>query len=88
MGKNLSFSEWSNQWLTSSGVTTLQPIVEYNEDSSIKSFYIKQLVDPYGANRLRKSMFDIGVYDKDYKLHVISNVVISDKKEMNQLKES
>ena len=79
MGKNLTFSDWSNQWLTSSGVNTLQPIVEYNEDGSIKALSIKQLADPFGANRLRRSMLDIGVYDSEFKLHVISDVVISEK---------
>lgn len=40
MGLNFSFSEWSNQWLTSSGVNTLKPIVQYNNDSSISDLKV------------------------------------------------
>jgi hypothetical protein len=32
-------------------------------------------------------MLDIGVYDKDYKLHVISDVIVSEKREMNKIRE-
>lgn len=83
MGEHFDFKEWCNSWLKTSGVNTLQPIIEYNSDGSIKSFEILQHVDPFGANRLRKSKMDIGFYDKDHKLHVLSDFVVSDERELN-----
>ena len=34
-------------------------------------------------NRLRKSKIDIAFYDNDYKIHVLRDFVISDKKHFN-----
>jgi hypothetical protein len=77
MGANYKFKDWSDSWLTTSGVNTLVPLVKYASDESIESLEIKQLVDPIGVNRLRKSKIDVGIYDKDYNLHLIPDVVIS-----------
>jgi hypothetical protein len=41
MGENFDFKAWCDSWLVSSGVNTLEPVVEYNNDESIKSFTIK-----------------------------------------------
>lgn len=82
MGNNFMFTEWSNQWLTSSGVNTLIPVIDYNNDNSLRNIRIKQKIDPFGDNRLRKSKIDIGIYDNDYKLHVLKDVVISEKLNM------
>jgi len=41
------------------------------------------LIDPAGNNRLRKSKIDIGIYDNDYKLHMIKDFVLSDLNETN-----
>ncbi len=41
MGDDFNFTEWSDSWLTTSGVNILEPIVEYNDDQSIKSFAIQ-----------------------------------------------
>jgi len=46
---------------------------------------IKQLVDPAGHNRLRKSKIDIGVYDQNYKRHLIKDFVLSDTTPSNAL---
>ena len=79
MGPNYKFKEWSDSWLMTSGVNTLVPNVKYGADESIEGLEIKQLVDPVGNNKLRKSKIDVGIYDKDYNLHLIPDVVLSQK---------
>jgi len=54
MGDDFIFLEWCDQWLKTSGVNILEPIVEYNPDFSIKSLHLKQTCDLRGKNRLRK----------------------------------
>lgn len=41
MGEDFVFLEWCDQWLKTSGVNILEPIVEYNADFSIKSLQLK-----------------------------------------------
>lgn len=41
MGEDFHFTEWCDSWLKTSGVNILEPVVEYNEDGSIKSFAIQ-----------------------------------------------
>jgi len=41
MGKDFNLKEWSNQWLLSSGVNTLEPIAVYNPNESIQSLAIQ-----------------------------------------------
>ena len=41
MGANYKFKDWSDSWLTTSGVNTLVPIVKYAQDESIESIEIK-----------------------------------------------
>lgn len=73
MGKLFKFTEWCDQWLKNSGVNTLEPQVTYGSNNSLSSIKIQQFIDPAGKNRLRKSKIDIGIYDQDYKLHVIKD---------------
>ena len=40
MGVDFDFNEWCEIWLTTSGINIIEPIVEYNEDSSIKKLVI------------------------------------------------
>ena len=42
MGADFNLSNWCDTWLKSSGVNILEPIVEFNEDGSLKSLKIKQ----------------------------------------------
>lgn len=37
------------------------------------------MIDPTGVNRLRQSKIDIGIYDFEYNLHLLSDVVVTDK---------
>jgi len=41
MGEDFSFEEWSETWLKTSGVNILEPVLEYSDDFSVKSFAIK-----------------------------------------------
>lgn len=54
MGNDFDFKEWSDTWLFTSGLNILEPLVEYNEDFSVKSFVIKQTCDLRGQNIIRK----------------------------------
>lgn len=83
MGEDFNFTEWCDSWLKSSGVNILEPVVEYNDDSSVKTFSIRQLNDLRGKNRLRKQKLNVGFYDQDMKLHEIKGIVISDKEALN-----
>lgn len=83
MGTNFKFKEWCDQWLKTSGVNTLEPQVVLNQNMSLSSLSITQLVDAAGQNRLRKSKIDIGVYDQNYNLHLIQDFVLSDTNSTN-----
>jgi aminopeptidase N len=85
MGENFNFKEWCDEWLKTSGVDTLVPQVELNANKSLVHLTIKQIVDPAGHNRLRKSKIDIGIYDKDYKRYLIKDFVISDTVQSNSV---
>ena len=85
MGEDFNFTEWCDTWLTTSGVNVLEPVVEYNDDQSVKSFAIKQTCDLRGKNRLRKQKLDVAFYDESLTAHVIRDVVISEKEQLNPL---
>lgn len=83
MGDDFNFTDWCDTWLKSSGVNILEPEVDFNEDSSIKTLSIKQSCDLRGKNRLRKQKINLAVYDNDMVPHVIMDVVLSDKDAVN-----
>lgn len=41
LGENFNFKEWCEQWLKTSGANVLEPLIEWNADSSIKSLVLK-----------------------------------------------
>jgi hypothetical protein len=41
MGEDFDLIAWCDSWLATSGVNILEPVVEYNENGSIKSLAIK-----------------------------------------------
>lgn len=65
LGEGFSLNEWCDSWLTTSGVNILEPIVELNENGSVKSLKIKQSCDLRGKNILRKQKIDIAFYDSN-----------------------
>jgi aminopeptidase N len=79
MGEDFSFNEWSETWLKTSGVNVLEPVLEYNDDFSVKSFGIKQTCDLRGQNRIRKMKLNAVFYDSDFKAHESKNIILSDK---------
>lgn len=86
MGENFNFKEWCETWLKTSGANVLEPIVEWNEDSSIKSLVIKQKNHIRGKNRLRLHKLNIALIHGDNNdVHVIKDVIISDKDELNTI---
>jgi len=86
MGDDFNFLEWCDQWLKTAGVNILEPVVEYNEDFSIKSLSLKQTCDLRGKNRLRKQKLHIALYHgDDSEPHIIKDVIISDREELNKI---
>ena len=86
MGQKFEFKQWCDQWLKNSGVNTLEPQVELHANKSLAQLKIKQLIDPAGDNRLRKSKIDIGIYDNNYNVHLIKDFVLSDTEPINTVK--
>jgi aminopeptidase N len=85
MGDDFNFSEWCESWLQTSGVNVLEPLVEYNPDSSVKSFAIKQSCDLRGKNQLRMQKLNVAFYDSDMKPHLAKDIIISDKTAVTQV---
>ena len=83
MGDDFNFTDWCDTWLKTSGVNILEPVVEYNDDFSVKSFAIKQLCDLRGQNKLRKQKLNVAFYDSEFKAHEIKDIVLSDKNALN-----
>ena len=52
LGANFNLAEWCDTWLLTSGVNTLEPIVEV-ENGQLKSLKVKQGLGVRGKNRLR-----------------------------------
>jgi aminopeptidase N len=78
MGDDFNFTEWCDSWLTTSGVNILHQVVEYNDDESIKSLTIRQTCDLRGKNKLRKQKLNLAIYDKEFNIHTINDIVIRD----------
>ena len=57
--------------------------MEYDEYGCIKTLAIKQTCDFRGKNRLRKQKLSVGLYNESLKCHVIKDIVLSDKEELN-----
>lgn len=86
MGASFNFTEWCDQWLKSSGVNVLEPLVEWNEDFSIKSLSLKQKCHIKGKNRLRLQKINVAlIHGDNLDVHVIRDIIISDKEELNAI---
>lgn len=88
MGKDFNFKKWCDQWLLTSGVNILEPIVQYGPNDQIKSLSINQKFEQNkeGLNRLRQQKIDVALYDENYKPHIIKDVVLSDKIQLTSVK--
>jgi aminopeptidase N len=89
MGDDFNLTNWCSTWLKSSGINILEPIVELNEDGSLKSLKIKQSLGLRGQNRLRKQKLNVALYKKSFAKGdsplVIENVVISETEELTNI---
>ena len=87
MGADFNFTEWCDQWLKTSGANVLEPVVEWNADHSIKKLTLKQKCHIRGKNRLRLQKLNVAlIHGDNFDVHVIRDVIISDKDELNEVK--
>jgi hypothetical protein len=82
MGADFNFTEWCNVWLKTSGSNILEPVVEFNDDSTIKSLKIRQLCDLRGKNRLRMQKLDVGLFNENMELVQSETVVLSSSNDL------
>ena len=66
LGADFDLWEWCDQWLSTSGVNILEPVVEYAANGSIAKLQVKQSCDLRGKNRLRKQKLDVGIFDENF----------------------
>ena len=83
LGPDFDLADWSDQWLSTSGVNILEPVVEFAADGSITKLQIKQTCDLRGKNRLRKQKIDAAVFDEHFHPILIKDILLSDKEALN-----
>ncbi len=83
LGADFDLWEWSDQWLSSSGVNILEPVIEWGPNGSIIKLQIKQTCDLRGKNRLRKQKIDVAVYNQHFEAIVTKDILISEKEPLN-----
>ena len=76
VAQKVNLEEWSSQFLTTSGLNELLPIVEY-EDGKIKNFKVQQKLSTFGKNILRMHRLDIAMYDQNFNETLVKNILIS-----------
>ena len=59
LGADFSLARWCDEWLTSSGINIIEPIIL--EGSSLQ---IRQSMGLRGKNRLRKQKFDVSLFNQ------------------------
>ena len=77
--------EWTDQWLSTSGVNVLEPVIEWGANGSITKLQIKQTCDLRGKNRLRKQKIDVAVYDANFEPIIVKDIMISEKEPINEV---
>jgi aminopeptidase N len=85
LGPDFNLWEWSDTWLSSSGVNILEPVIEWAANGSVTKLQIKQSNDLRGKNRLRKQKIDVAVYDEEFKPHFVKDILISEKDALNDV---
>ena len=83
LGADFDLVAWSDAWLNSSGVNTLEPILEL-ADGKLKSLKIKQGMGLKGKNRLRTQKLNVALYSagQDSEPIIIREVVVGEKEEL------
>jgi len=85
LGADFDLWEWSDQWLSTSGVNILEPVVEYGADGSVAKLQVRQTCDLRGKNRLRKQKIDVAVFDQHFEPHFVKDILLSDKDALNDV---
>jgi len=86
LGPDFDLVQWSDSWLTTSGVNILEPLPEFNADGSLSKLQIKQSCDLRGQNQLRTHKLDVAVYDADGNQHVTEAVLVKETEELTEVK--
>ena len=83
LGADFDLVAWSDTWLNTSGVNTLEPILEL-ADGKLKSLKIKQGMGLKGKNRLRTQKLNVALYraGQDSEPIIIREVVVGEKEEL------
>jgi aminopeptidase N len=86
MGDDFKLKPWAEKWLTTTGISTIEPLVTYDETGGISFMSIKQSSEGKQGNpsKLHKMMVDLAVYDENMNRDLIENVVI-DQQEITEL---
>ena len=87
LGEDFDLSNWSDVWLNSSGINTLEPVVDV-EDGSLKSLKIKQGMGLKGKNRLRMQKLNVAIFEAGASGGdpvIVKEVVISEKEELTEV---
>ena len=74
----MNLKDWFSQWLESSGVNIIEPVIEKDQDGLITKLSVKQTCDLKGKNRLRMQLIDIGLFDEELESVIIRNISLSD----------
>ncbi len=85
LGADFDMWEWTDQWLSTSGVNILEPVIEWGPNGSITKLQVKQSCDLRGKNRLRKQKIDIALFDANFEQIVIKDIMISEKDPLNDV---
>lgn len=75
LGADFNLQRWCDEWLTSSGINIIEPIIT---DGSLS---IRQSMGLRGKNRLRKQRLDISLFNEQGQIHIIKNHVLSEKED-------
>ena len=86
LGQDFSLTDWCDCWLNTSGINTLEPVVEV-ENGQLKSLKVKQGMGLKGKNRLRLQKLDVAIYEAagGGDPVVVRGVVVGDKNELTDI---
>ena len=87
LGPNFDMTQWCDEWLKSSGVNTLEPILEL-ENGQLRSLKIRQGLGNRGKNRLRLQKFNVGIYEAGAASGapiIIKDVLVSQTEEITEV---
>lgn len=84
MGADFDLRSWFLQWLNTSGVNVLEPIVE-RENGQVKKLTIKQTLPLRGKSALHKFKLNVGLYDAQAKAHIVHDVVVTNESEFTEI---